>query len=120
MAATSAVLLSGLKAGDHLVMSDVNYAGTAELARVTLRDYGIETSVVDTSDLPAVEAALRPETRMLWIETPANPILRLTDIAAIAGITRELAAFRWSWIRPSQPPSPRSRWNSARTWSCTR
>lgn len=88
MAATSAVLLSGLKAGDHLVMSDVNYAGTAELARVTLPDYGIETTVVDTSDLPAVEAAVRPQTRMLWIETPANPILRLTDIAAIAGIAR--------------------------------
>ena len=88
MAATSAVLLSGLKAGDHLVMSDVNYAGTAELARVTLPDYGIETSVVDTTDLPAVEAAIRPQTRMLWIETPANPILRLTDIAAVAGIAR--------------------------------
>ena len=89
MAATSAVLFSGLKAGDHLVMSDVNYAGTAELARVTLRDYGIETTVADTTDLSAVEAAIRPETRMLWIETPANPILRLTDIPAVAGITRD-------------------------------
>ena len=86
MAATAAVLLAGLKAGDHLVMSDVNYAGTAELARSTLRDYGIETTPVDTSDLSAVEAAMRPETRMLWIETPANPILRLTDVAAVAAI----------------------------------
>ncbi|MDE0350384.1 MAG: PLP-dependent aspartate aminotransferase family protein [Gammaproteobacteria bacterium] len=86
MAATSAVLFSGLKAGDHLVMSDVNYAGTAELARVTLRDYGIEATVVDTTDLAAIEAAIRPETRMVWIETPANPILRLTDIAAVARI----------------------------------
>ncbi len=89
MAATSAVLFSGLKAGDHLVMSDVNYAGTTELARVTLRDYGIETTVVDTTDLPAVEAAIRPKTRMLWIETPANPILRLTDIAAVAGMVSD-------------------------------
>ncbi|MYE81021.1 MAG: PLP-dependent transferase [Gammaproteobacteria bacterium] len=89
MAATSAVLFSGLKAGDHLVMSDVNYAGTAELARVTLRDYGIETTVADTTDLSAVEAAIRPETRMLWIETPANPILRLTDIAAVGGIASD-------------------------------
>ena len=86
MAATSAVLLAGLKAGDHLVMSDVNYAGTAELARKTLPGYGVETTTVDTSDLGAVEAAMRPETRMLWIETPANPILRLTDIAAVAEI----------------------------------
>ena len=86
MAATSAVLLSGLKAGDHLVMSNVNYAGTAELARSTLPDFGIETTTVDTTDLRAVQAAIRPQTRMLWIETPANPILRLTDIAAVAEI----------------------------------
>ncbi|MXY04645.1 MAG: aminotransferase class I/II-fold pyridoxal phosphate-dependent enzyme, partial [Gammaproteobacteria bacterium] len=86
MAATTAVLMAGLKAGDHLVMSDVNYAGTAELARSTLPDYGIETTPVDTSDLGAVKAAMRPETRMLWIETPANPIMRLTDIAAVAAI----------------------------------
>ena len=86
MAATVAVLLGGLKAGDHLVMSDVNYPGTAEFARNTLPDYGIETTLVDTSDLGAVEAAMRSETRMLWIETPANPILRLTDIAAVAAI----------------------------------
>ena len=89
MAATSALLLAGLKAGDHLVMSDVNYAGTAELARNTLPEYGIETTVVDTSDVVAVEAALRRETRMVWVETPANPILRLTDIAAVAGVAAE-------------------------------
>ena len=89
MAATSALLLAGLKAGDHLVMSDVNYAGTAELARNTLPEYGIETTVVDTSDVAAVAAALRRETRMVWVETPANPILRLTDIAAVAGVAAE-------------------------------
>ena len=89
MAATSALLLAGLKAGDHLVMSDVNYAGTAELARNTLPEYGIETTVVDTSHVAAVEAALRRETRMVWVETPANPILRLTDIAAVAGVAAE-------------------------------
>ena len=89
MAATTALLLAGLKAGDHLVMSDVNYAGTAELARNTLPEYGIETTVVDTSDVVAVEAALRRETRMVWVETPANPILRLTDIAAVAGVAAE-------------------------------
>ena len=89
MAATAAVLLSGLKAGDHLVMSDVNYAGTTELAQSTLPDYGIEVTRVDTSDLPAVAAAMRRNTRMVWIETPANPILRLTDIAAVAAIAKQ-------------------------------
>ncbi|MDE0419367.1 MAG: aminotransferase class I/II-fold pyridoxal phosphate-dependent enzyme [Gammaproteobacteria bacterium] len=88
MAATAAVMLEGLGSGDHLLISDVNYAGTAELARRTLPRYGIATSPVNTSDPAAVEAAIRPETRMIWIETPANPILRLTDIAAVAAIAQ--------------------------------
>ena len=88
MAATTALMLTALEAGGHLVISDVNYAGTAEFARVLLPKYGIATSAVDTTDLAAVEAAIRPETRMIWIETPANPILRLTDIAAVAAIAK--------------------------------
>ncbi len=88
MAATAALLLTALEAGGHLVISDVNYAGTAELVRGLLPKYGMATSPVDTTDLAAVEAAIRPETRMIWIETPANPILRLTDIAAVAAIAK--------------------------------
>ncbi|MXY56843.1 MAG: PLP-dependent transferase [Gammaproteobacteria bacterium] len=88
MAATAALMFESLKSGDHLVISDVNYAGTAELARGTLPDYGITVSAVDTTDLAAIEAAIRPNTRMIWIETPANPILRLTDIAAVAAIAK--------------------------------
>ena len=88
MAATTALMLTVLKTGDHLVISDVNYAGTAELARGLLPKYGIATSAVDTTDLATVEAAIRPETRMIWIETPANPILRLTDIEAVAAIAK--------------------------------
>ncbi len=93
MAASAAVLLGLLGAGDHLVISDTNYAGTAELARDTLPRLGIEVTPVDTSDLEAVAGAMRPETRMVWVETPANPILRLADIAAIAGITRGRGAL---------------------------
>lgn len=89
MAATSALLLTALTAGDHLVISDVNYAGTAELARTTLPKHGIATTAVDTSRIDEIVAALRPETRMIWIETPANPILRLTDIAAVAAIANQ-------------------------------
>jgi len=91
MAATTALMLTVLGAGDHLVISDVNYAGTAEVARHTLSRYGIDCTPVDTTDLAAVEKAIRPETRLVWIETPANPILRLTDIAALAAITRRHA-----------------------------
>ena len=86
MAATAALLLTVLKAGDHLVVSDVHYAGTAELVRATLPKYGVSVTAVDTSDLGLIEQAIRPSTRMIWIETPANPILRLTDIAAVAAI----------------------------------
>ena len=92
MAASSALLLGALSAGDHLVASDTNYAGTAELMRQTLPRLGIQVSLVDTSDAQAVAAALRPETRMVWIETPANPITRLSDIAALAEIAHGAGA----------------------------
>jgi methionine-gamma-lyase len=88
MAASAGLLLSLLSSGDHLVMSDVNYAGTAELARQTLPRLGIEVTAVDSSDLEAVSAAFRANTRLLWIETPANPILRLSDIRALAELAR--------------------------------
>ena len=86
MAATAALMFETLESGDHLIISDVNYAGTAELARATLPKRGIGISAVDTTDLAELEAAIRPETRLIWLETPANPILRLTDVAAVAAI----------------------------------
>lgn len=86
MAAAAGLLLSLLKSGDHVVMSDTNYAGVAELGRDTLPRLGIEVSFADTSDPRNVEAALRPATKLIWLETPANPIVRLTDIAAVAAI----------------------------------
>ncbi len=87
MAAATGVLLSLLGSGDHVVMSDTNYAGVAELGRDTLPRMGIRVSFVDTSDPGNVEAAIRPETRLIWLETPANPICRLTDLAAVARVT---------------------------------
>ncbi len=86
MAAAAGLLLSLLKSGDHIVMSDTNYAGVAELGRDTLPRLGIDVSFADTSDPRNVEAALRPATKLIWLETPANPIVRLTDIAAVAAI----------------------------------
>ena len=88
MAATAALLTTTLQRGDHLVVSDVQYAGTAELIRTTLAEAGIDSSAVDSSDPAAVEAAIGPATRMIWIETPANPTLRLADIAAMAAIAK--------------------------------
>ncbi len=89
MAATGAVFLSLLSSGDHAVVSEINYPGSAELFRDTLPRFGIEVSPVDTSDPDAVETAMRPNTRLLWCETPANPIMRLSDISALAALARE-------------------------------
>ncbi|MCH8140562.1 MAG: PLP-dependent transferase, partial [Proteobacteria bacterium] len=69
MAATAGLLLGTLSSGDHLVISDTNYAGTAELVRQTLPRLGIDVSPVDTSDIQSVRSAMRDATRRLWIET---------------------------------------------------
>ena len=93
MAATSAVFFSLLSSGDHLVMSNVNYPGTAELVRDSLPRMGIEYTAVDTSDLKMIEQAMKKNTRLVWVETPANPILRLTDIELVAEIAHSKGAL---------------------------
>jgi methionine-gamma-lyase len=86
MAAISAFLFTYLSAGDHLITSEICYVATNGLAGMHLDRFGIEVSLVDTSDSEQVEAAMRPNTRVVLIETPSNPILRITDIQAIADI----------------------------------
>ncbi len=88
MAASSALMLARLGKGDHLVISDTNYVGTAELVRDTLPRFGVDVTPVDMSDFAMVERAIRPQTRMLWVETPANPIMRLADISALVKLAR--------------------------------
>ncbi|MEM8876749.1 MAG: PLP-dependent aspartate aminotransferase family protein [Pseudomonadota bacterium] len=92
MAASAAIFLSLLSEGDHLIVSDVCYAGVAELARDTLPRFGIAVTPVDTSDLEMVANAIRPETKQIHIETPANPIMRLTDIHAVAELAKKAEA----------------------------
>ncbi len=93
MAAVSAVLLTFLGQGDHVVASEVCYAGSVELFGEHLPRLGIKVSLVDTSDVAQVQAALRPNTRMVYVETPANPILRIADIAALAGVAHGAKAL---------------------------
>ena len=93
MAATTGVLLGCLSKGDHVVMCDTNYPGTAEVARQTLPRFGIEMTPVDTSEPGNVARAVRDNTRMIWLETPSNPLLRIADIAGIAEIARERRAL---------------------------
>ncbi len=96
MAATTAVFLTFLSAGDHVVIGDTNYAGAAELARDTLPRLGIRTEFVDSSDIGLIARALRPETKMVWVETPANPILRLSDIRGIADLLADFPRVRFA------------------------
>ena len=93
MAAGSAIFLSLLKAGDHVIVSDICYAGISELANDNLPALGIEVSRVNLADPIAFEAALRPNTRLVHTETPVNPLTRVTDLAAVAKTAHEAGAL---------------------------
>ncbi len=89
MAATSTVL-ELLDSGDHVIAMDDIYGGTYRLfERVRRRSAGLDFSFVDLTDPSAFEAAIRPQTKMVWIETPTNPMLKIVDIAAISAIARK-------------------------------
>ena len=85
MAAEGAVMTL-LKSGDHVVVTDNTYGGTYRLFEQVLRKFQLEFSYVDTSDLAAIERAMRPATKMLFLETPTNPVLRITDLGAACDI----------------------------------
>jgi methionine-gamma-lyase len=93
MAAVSAILLTFLGQGDHVIASEVCYAGSVELFGQHLPRLGIEVSLVDTSDVDQVRDALRPATRLLYVETPANPILRIADIGALSEVAHGAGAL---------------------------
>ena len=91
LAATDAVLHL-LSAGDHVVHSDDVYGGTFRIFDKVHRRHGVSFDAVDMTDPARVERALRPETRLIWIETPTNPMLKLVDLAAVAAIARRHGA----------------------------
>jgi cystathionine gamma-lyase len=87
-AATTAVLLT-LKSGDHVLVGDDVYGGTFRIFDKVLAQFGLEASFIDMTDPARVRAAMRPNTRLVWLETPSNPMLKIFDIAAIAEVARE-------------------------------
>lgn len=89
MAATVGVFLALLKAGDHVVIGDVVYGGTYRFADQFLQKFGVEVSFVDAADLDSVRAAIRSNTKLVFTESPANPTLKLTDLAAVSEICEE-------------------------------
>ena len=92
--AATATLLDTLEPGSHVIASDDMYGGTYRLfARVREKSAGLKFSYVDMREPKNVEAAIRPETRLIWVETPTNPMLKLVDLSAIAAIARKHKLF---------------------------
>ena len=91
--AVATALLQGLEPGDHIIAPDDVYYGLRQVIGGVFAKWPLETSYVDMSDLAAVRAAVRPATRLVLIETPSNPLLKITDLAAVAGIARSANAI---------------------------
>lgn len=91
MAATDVILRILLRPGDHLVLGHDAYGGTWRLIDQAFGPWGVEYTVVDTTDVDAVAGAVRENTRLIWLETPTNPALSITDIAAVAAIKGDAA-----------------------------
>jgi cystathionine gamma-lyase/cystathionine beta-lyase/cystathionine gamma-lyase/homocysteine desulfhydrase len=92
MSAITAII-ARYKTGDHVIVTDNTYGGTFRLFDKVVTRYGIEFSYVDTSDLAAVERAMTKHTRLVFVETPTNPVMRLTDIAAVATLAKDHGAI---------------------------
>ena len=90
-AATFAVLQT-LKPGDHVIAPEDAYYGTADLLLDHFANWGLEATLVDMTRLDAVEGAVRPNTRLIWVETPSNPLIRTSDIAGVVAIARRAGA----------------------------
>jgi cystathionine gamma-synthase len=92
MAATDVFLRAVCRPGDHIVIPDDAYGGTFRLVDKVLRLWGIENTPVELSDVDAVRAACRPNTRVVWCETPTNPMLNIADIAALSSVAHDAGA----------------------------
>lgn len=93
MAATVAVCLSLLEAGDHMVIADVVYGGTYRFADQFLTRFGIDIDFVDAADMDAMAAAVRDSTKIIFTESPANPTLKVTNLAAVSELSRSIGAL---------------------------
>ncbi|MCG8555019.1 MAG: PLP-dependent aspartate aminotransferase family protein [Proteobacteria bacterium] len=91
--AAAASVMQTLEPGSHVVACDDVYGGTFRLLEHVFRNYGIETTWVDLTSLGSLHDALRPETRLVWTETPTNPLLRVVDIAAVSAVARAHGAL---------------------------
>jgi cystathionine gamma-synthase len=86
LAAEDALLRAVVRPGDHIVIGNDVYGGTYRLINRIFGDWGVEHTVVDLGDLRAVQKAIRPETKVLWVETPSNPLMKVSDIAELTDL----------------------------------
>jgi cystathionine gamma-synthase/methionine-gamma-lyase len=108
MGAISAALFALLDAGDHLVVSEICYTGTQKLVSSHLPRFGVDVSIVDTTDPKEVEDAIRPDTKAVYIETPGNPLVSISDIGKISEIAHGIGAplivdSTWSGLVTQRP-----------------
>jgi cystathionine gamma-lyase/cystathionine beta-lyase/cystathionine gamma-lyase/homocysteine desulfhydrase len=99
MAATTTLMLTLVAGGDHVVVSRNTYGGTYRLFSKILVNFGVAFDYVDTADLDAVRRALRPATRMLFVETPTNPTMEISDLTGLAAVAREASATSGAKVR---------------------
>jgi cystathionine gamma-synthase len=90
--AVATAVIQGLEPGDHILAPDDVYWGLHEVIGGVFGKWGLETTYIDMTSVDAVRAALRPNTRLIWLETPSNPLMKITDLAAIGEIARQTKA----------------------------
>ena len=91
--AAASVVFQSLKPGDHVICSRDAYHNILRILREVMTPWSLKASLVDTSDLGAVQAAVIPDTRLIWVESPSNPLLKITDLAAVADIAHRAGAY---------------------------
>ena len=91
--AATAAIFQALRPGDHVIAPVDAYHGTQRLLRETFRPWGLHTTFVEMTDVTAVEAALRPETKLVWVETPSNPLWKVSDLQAITDLAKRVGAW---------------------------
>jgi cystathionine beta-lyase/cystathionine gamma-synthase len=93
MAATTSVISATMKAGDHCIITDCSYGGTNRIMRVQFTPFDMEFSFVDFRDLDAIKAAIKPNTKLIFSESPTNPQLRLVDLDAVSAIAKQHGCY---------------------------
>lgn len=104
MGAVGSVMVTFLHPGDHVVCGDTVYGGTSAVMRTNLPQFGVDVTFVDSSDLAQIEAAITPKTKIIYFETPANPTMKITDIAGAAAIAHKHEGIRLVVDNTFAPP----------------